>query len=252
MIRIGIIGDIGSGKTFVANNFGYPVFNADHEVSKLYKKTIENWNDEIPSLIKGVKNTKNKYRYAEHPLKGILRSKFSLRVNKDGTVRYDGTELGITHFKPKEIGLTVSKVKKLGYSFDWKGNEITSDEQLIEIFPQDIIIPDSDILGSEAASNVLQRVANFVDEELTRLYNKPAYYNVATKDDLIGQMVIGLAPHTSAGIAGRIIGFSKISALLAHPYWHAAQRRDLDGEETSIMLMLDAFLNFSRDFTFSM
>ena len=38
MVRIGILGDIGSGKTFVANNFGYPVFNADHEVSKLYKK----------------------------------------------------------------------------------------------------------------------------------------------------------------------------------------------------------------------
>ena len=38
MIRIGIIGDIGSGKTFVANNFGYPVFNADYEVSKLYKR----------------------------------------------------------------------------------------------------------------------------------------------------------------------------------------------------------------------
>ena len=38
MIRICIVGDIGSGKTFVANNFGYPVFNADHEVSKIYKK----------------------------------------------------------------------------------------------------------------------------------------------------------------------------------------------------------------------
>jgi dephospho-CoA kinase len=38
MIRIGVVGDIGSGKTFVANNFGYPVFNADQEVSKLYKK----------------------------------------------------------------------------------------------------------------------------------------------------------------------------------------------------------------------
>ena len=37
MIRIGVLGDIGSGKSFVANNFGYPVFNADHEVSKLYK-----------------------------------------------------------------------------------------------------------------------------------------------------------------------------------------------------------------------
>ena len=38
MIRIGILGDIGSGKSFIANNFGYPVFNADKEVSKIYKK----------------------------------------------------------------------------------------------------------------------------------------------------------------------------------------------------------------------
>ena len=38
MIRIGILGDIGSGKSYVAKNFGYPVFNADEEVSKLYKK----------------------------------------------------------------------------------------------------------------------------------------------------------------------------------------------------------------------
>ena len=37
MIRVGILGDIGSGKTYVAKNFGYPVFNADYEVSKLYK-----------------------------------------------------------------------------------------------------------------------------------------------------------------------------------------------------------------------
>ena len=37
MIRIGIIGDIGSGKSYIAKNFGYPVFNADLEVSKLYK-----------------------------------------------------------------------------------------------------------------------------------------------------------------------------------------------------------------------
>ena len=38
MIRIGILGDIGSGKSFVAKTFGYPVFNADDEVSKLYRK----------------------------------------------------------------------------------------------------------------------------------------------------------------------------------------------------------------------
>ncbi|MDC3165644.1 dephospho-CoA kinase [Candidatus Pelagibacter sp.] len=38
MIRIGILGAIGSGKSYVAKNFGYPVFNADNEVSKLYQK----------------------------------------------------------------------------------------------------------------------------------------------------------------------------------------------------------------------
>ena len=37
MIKIGILGDIGSGKSYVAKNFGYPVFNADIEVNKLYK-----------------------------------------------------------------------------------------------------------------------------------------------------------------------------------------------------------------------
>ena len=37
MIRIGILGEIGSGKSYVASNFGYPVFNADYEVAKLYR-----------------------------------------------------------------------------------------------------------------------------------------------------------------------------------------------------------------------
>ena len=38
MIRIAVLGDIGSGKTYIAKKFGYPIFNADLEVSKLYKK----------------------------------------------------------------------------------------------------------------------------------------------------------------------------------------------------------------------
>ena len=37
MIKIAILGDIGSIKS-VARTFGYPVFNADEEVYKLYKK----------------------------------------------------------------------------------------------------------------------------------------------------------------------------------------------------------------------
>ena len=41
MIRIGIVGGIGSGKSYIAKNFGYPVFNADNEVNKIYKKNIK-------------------------------------------------------------------------------------------------------------------------------------------------------------------------------------------------------------------
>ena len=38
MIRIGIVGDIGSGKSYIAKKFGYPIFNADVEVAKIYKR----------------------------------------------------------------------------------------------------------------------------------------------------------------------------------------------------------------------
>ena len=54
MIRIGILGDIGSGKSYVAKNFGYPVFDADHEVSKIYKKDkkiFKKLNKKLPKYI---------------------------------------------------------------------------------------------------------------------------------------------------------------------------------------------------------
>ena len=62
MIRIGIIGDIGSGKTFVANNFGYPVFNADYEVALLYKKNkniFVKLNKKLPKFIHSFPVKKN-------------------------------------------------------------------------------------------------------------------------------------------------------------------------------------------------
>jgi len=44
MIKIGILGDIGSGKSYVAQKFGYPVFNADYEVAKLYQQNKKIFN----------------------------------------------------------------------------------------------------------------------------------------------------------------------------------------------------------------
>ena len=54
MIKIGILGDIGSGKSYVARKFGYPVFNADHEVAKLYqqnKKIFNKLKKKLPKYI---------------------------------------------------------------------------------------------------------------------------------------------------------------------------------------------------------
>tara|TARA_Y100000389_G_scaffold166355_1_gene171072 strand:+ start:1016 stop:1585 length:570 start_codon:yes stop_codon:yes gene_type:complete len=54
MIKIGILGDIGSGKSYVAQNFGYPVFNADYEVAKLYQQNKNIFNKlkiELPKYI---------------------------------------------------------------------------------------------------------------------------------------------------------------------------------------------------------
>jgi len=66
--------------------------------------------------------------------------------------------------------------------------------------------------------------------------------------DLVGHLVVGLAPHTSVGILGRIIGFTDLNVCYAHPVWHSAKRRDCDGDEDSLMLALDTFLNFSREY----
>ncbi len=55
MIRIVILGDIGSGKSYIANSFGYPVFNADYQVKKIYKKNINCFrklNKKFPNNIK--------------------------------------------------------------------------------------------------------------------------------------------------------------------------------------------------------
>ena len=89
-------------------------------------------------------------------------------------------------------------------------------------------------------------MANFLDDELEYFYSMERFYNITHKEDLIGHLVVGLAPHTSAGIIGRIIGFSPARSIYAHPYWHAAKRRNCDGDEDGIMLLLDPLLNFSR------
>ena len=67
---------------------------------------------------------------------------------------------------------------------------------------------------------------------------------LTSSKDLPGHLVGVLAPHTSAAIVCRIIGFSDTQGLLASPYMHAAIRRDCDGDEAAIMLLSDVLINF--------
>ena len=191
--------------------------------------------------LKGVKSLMGKNRCAEPLEKGILRQKNNLYTFKDGTIRFDATNEPLTHFKPKWIKTNITKLRQLGYLKDYTGKDLESPEQLVELFLQDIIIP------IHAAEHLL-KVAQYVDEELTRFYGLDAFYKISSIDDLIGHLIVGLAPHTSVGIIGRVIGFVNSQVCLGSPIWHSAKRRDCDGDADSVMLLMDIFLNFSREY----
>jgi DNA polymerase II large subunit len=173
--------------------------------------------------------------------KALLRAKHGIFVFKDGTTRFDMTNLPLTHFKPAEVGLRVEKARELGYAKDVNGTPLEREDQLLELRPQDIIV-------SSACGEYMLRVARFVDDLLVKVYGLEPFYNVQSPEDLIGHLVVGLAPHTSVGVLGRIAGLTPARVCFAHPFFHAAKRRDADGDEDSVILLLDGLLNFSREF----
>jgi DNA polymerase II large subunit len=195
----------------------------------------------LPQKVKAVKKLMNKNKAPELLEKGFLRAKHDVFVYRDGTIRFDATDAILTHFKSKEIGVSIQQLHSIGYTSDMFGNPLEKDDQIIELKIQDMIL---NIDGG----NHLVKIANFIDELLEKVYKLPKYYNARKPTDLIGNIIIGLAPHTSAGIVGRIIGFTKAKVNFAHPYWHAAKRRNCDGDEDSVLLGLDAFLNFSKNY----
>lgn len=195
----------------------------------------------VTSPLKGVKALMGRDKEAEQIEKGILRKKCGLSVFKDGTIRFDATNEPLTHFMPCFIDTSITKLRELGYKFDYRQHELNSDRQIVELLIQDVIIP----LDS---AKYLLKTAKFIDEELVTLYGLPPIYNAYTENDLIGHLIVGLAPHTSVGIIGRIIGFTESQVCLGSPIWHSAKRRDCDGDADSIILLFDAFLNFSYSF----
>ena len=210
-----------------------------------FKELLENacghLNVSMPRLLKGVKGLMNEDKTPEVIEKGVLRARYDLSVYKDGTIRFDATNAPLTHFKPAEVGVSVEKLRQLGYSYDIFGAPVKDSNQVCELKIQDIVLP-------RKSAEYFVRVASFIDELLTKVYQLPAYYNVKSQDDLVGHLILGLAPHTCVSILGRIIGFADLSVCYAHPIWHSAKRRDCDGDEDTLMLALDTLLNFSRKY----
>jgi len=209
------------------------------------KTTVDAVLRKVPDIargsIKGVRGLSSGSKYAEPIEKGALRSKHEIYVYKDGTARVDVTNAPLTHFKPSNIHADIATLRSLGYEVDKDGRPLLDPEQLVALKPQDVVIP-------ENTARDLVRVAAFVDDELETVYGLARFYNMKTVDDLRGKVVVGLAPHTSVGVAARVIGFSNAQVCFANPCWHSAKRRDCDGDGDSVLLLLDIFLNFSVEY----
>jgi DNA polymerase II large subunit len=191
--------------------------------------------------VKGVQGMISRAKTPEALEKGLLRARHGVYVFKDGTVRFDMTNVPLTHFRPSEVGLSVDRARALGYSHDHLGRPLESEDQLVELRFQDCVL-------ARVGGNYLTQVSKFVDDLLVKLYGLEPYYRAEAPEDLIGHLVIGLAPHTSVGVVARIIGYTAAKVGYFHPFSIAARRRDADGDEDSVMLLLDGLINFSRDF----
>ncbi|MBI4448184.1 DNA polymerase II large subunit [Candidatus Woesearchaeota archaeon] len=208
--------------------------NIQHYLDAALKKLKDR---NYPTLIKGVRGLMSRENIPENLAKGILRAKHKIYVNKDGTTRYDMTEMACTHFKPKEIGTSVEKLKSLGYLKDCYGDELADEDQVLELKPQDVILPACRESLDEGADEVLFRCAQFMDDLLEKFYGIKPFYNLKTKEDIVGQLLVALSPHTSAGMVTRVIGFSRTQGFFAHPLLHSILRRDCFSYDTFIPIM---------------
>ncbi|MGI0083508.1 MAG: DNA polymerase II large subunit [Nitrososphaerales archaeon] len=192
--------------------------------------------------LKGVLGLSNELKMPERLEKVLLRQKYGLSVYKDGTIRYDLTNVPLTHFRPFQIHATIDKLSELGYKNDINGDQLEKEDQTLELLPQDIVIP-------YEAGTFLIAVSKYIDELLLHHYGESTpYYKIEGPEDIVGHLILGLAPHTSVGVIGRVIGYTNAQACFASPYWHSAKRRDCDGDSDSIILLMDTLLNFSKQF----
>ncbi|AXI25566.1 DNA polymerase II large subunit [Methanofervidicoccus sp. A16] len=201
-------------------------------LKEYWKKALENLRLNKAGDVKCIKGMTSKRKIVEPLEKGILRAINKVYVFKDGTLRFDCTDVPLTHFKPCEINVSVEKLRELGYTKDIYGNPLEREDQIVELKVQDIVIP-------TACAEYFVSAAKFIDDLLEKVYKVERFYNVKSKEDLIGHLVVGMAPHTSAGMVGRIIGYCDANVGYAHPYFHASKRRNCFPGDTKVLVNIE-------------
>lgn len=199
------------------------------DLNDAYRSALANVGEREASfeILKGVQGLTSRNKTPEPMEKGILRAKNGVTSFKDGTVRYDMTDLPVTSVRPEELDVTADHLREIGYETDIDGEPLRHDDQLVELRVQDIVL-------SDGAAEHMLRTADFVDDLLEQFYGLPRFYEVNERDDLVGELVFGMAPHTSAATVGRVVGFTSAAVGYAHPYFHAAKRRNCFHPETKI------------------
>lgn len=209
------------------------------EIGPLVENALKRLRIDMPEQVKGVTGLISRAKAPEPIEKGLLRARHGLFTFKDATVRYDMINITLTHFKPREAHVSLEKLRELGYHTDTYGKPLVSEDQILELKVQDIIV-------STSCMDYMLKASQYIDELIVKFYGYKPYYNCKTREDLYGHLFVALAPHTSGGVLCRIIGHTKAQGHYGHPYFHASKRRNCDGDEDCVMLLLDGLLNFSR------
>ena len=149
------------------------------------------------------------------------------------------SDVPVTHFTPKEIDVDWKRLHALGYTHDWEGHPLESDDQMLELFPQDFIVAENACrLFLEQLSLLMNFLSSFTDWIRTTMR--------AAKTILLGNSSVPLH-HTHLAVSFLESSDGRIAQGYAHPLFHAAKRRNCDGDEDAIMLLMDGLLNFSRE-----
>ncbi|TKX87166.1 DNA polymerase II large subunit, partial [Halorubrum sp. SS5] len=173
------------------------------DVNDAYRSALERVGERESAfeILKGVQGLTSRNKTPEPIEKGVLRAKNGVTSFKDGTVRYDMTDLPVTAVRPEELDVTADHFRELGYETDIDGEPLRHDDQVVELRVQDIVL-------SDGAAEHMLKTADFVDDLLEQFYGLDRFYEVNERDDLVGELVFGMAPHTSAATVGRVVGFT--------------------------------------------